>query len=1655
MEPENLISNNRNAGILAFGPGVQGLRIQGNSMGTDIDGVDALPNGTGVLIDNANRVLVGGATEAARNVISGNGGDGLRILGGAQHVIQGNYIGVGADGSTDLGNFTGVQFFGGTDHHVGGAEVGAGNVISGNFNAVQVHSTAGTIVQGNKIGTNASGTFTVPNFNTGVFVVTSSDTLIGGTESGAGNLISGNAVGIRLDSFATFANRNVQILGNHIGTDVNGSSILGNSIGIDVTTVAEAPIQDVTIGGVETGAGNVISANSVAGIRVISEQVRDLQIQGNKIGTDIDGVDALPNGTGVLIKNASGVLVGGTTTEARNVISGNTESGVYTIGGSDHTIQGNYIGTTADGSQALGNRTGIQLLDSHHNLIGGPSPEARNVVSGNAVAGIQLRGASSDNTIQGNYIGTDSTGTVDLGNEKAGIDIIVDSSRNIIGTDGDGLNDESEGNLISGNEGYGIQLRGLNSGTPATNVIAGNWIGVDAGGNDPLGNRGGILLWGTAATRVGTNADGTGDLAEQNVIAANGDPDVDILNGIAGEFGIYMTQNEDVVIAGNYVGVGADGLTPLGNVADGITLLDSPRTLVGGSVEEAQNVITDNGRYGIALRRSSDSRISGNFIGIAADGVTATGNSTTGVFIADSANVVVGGSSETSRNVISGNGGSAILISGATSTNTAIQGNYIGTDATGSQNIGNGGWNVVIQGAPNNLIGGTTPAAGNVIAGGTGYGVLIHGTAATGNTVQNNLVGTNAAGTVGFSNGMGLSIQDAGGNTVEGNTISGNRDRGVYLSGPTSPGNRFVENYIGVGTDGITPVPNGTGVFVGGASDNEFTRNVVSGNNGNGFAVVGASNTTIQGNLIGTTADGTSDLGNSTTGVTVLGSSGTIIGGETSDARNVISGNDIGGINVHSSTNTTIQFNYIGLNAAGTADVGNTGSGVTVQARSADALIRDNVISGNAARGADIGYGIQAGIASTTILGNIIGLDAAGNVAVPNAGYGVITAGTVGGTTSADRNVISGNGQGGIRAGAGAVIQGNYIGTDVTGLFDRGNGGAGISVEGLGIVIGGPTSIPGTGAGNIVSGNGNSGIVNQVGAANDLIVQGNLIGLGADGLTPVGNEEHGLRIVNASENLIGGPTEGARNVISGNAANGIFIRGGSAHVVQGNYIGTTADGLLALGNGDSGVSIQVTGGATPGGVNNVIDGNVIAANTFTGIYIAPAPGTGHVSSGNLITGNHIGTDTTGTLQRGNGLDGIVIKTVYDNRIGGLTEAERNVIADNGRFGILLEGTAGNLVEGNFVGTTADGRSGLGNNWGIALVNDSFSVVGGTEPGAGNLISDNTIGLHLYGGISVRDAVIQGNRIGTDLDGTEFLSNGVGILIDAATNTLIGGTADGAGNTITGNDGAGVAVRGGTGITIRGNSIHSNAALGIDLGNDGPTPNDDGDATLDPPIPPDEDAGPNDLQNYPVITSANVANATRVAGQLRSTPNSTFIIDFYASTAADPTGFGEGERWLGFIEVTTSDLGVAGFSTEVANAVVDEFISATATNAAGSTSEFSNARLVRGRPVRDGGSRPPFTATDEPADSTSPSLLTLQTEPVASASSQSTSNLLGRTTNQSPATQPATSKEEETNTKPLELELNEAPLTNATANEEPIDLIFADFDGLLSEELLAT
>jgi hypothetical protein len=194
-------------------------------------------------------------------------------------------------------------------------------------------------------------------------------------------------------------------------------------------------------------------------------------------------------------------------------------------------------------------------------------------------------------------------------------------------------------------------------------------------------------------------------------------------------------------------------------------------------------------------------------------------------------------------------------------------------------------------------------------------------------------------------------------------------------------------------------------------------------------------------------------------------------------------------------------------------------------------------------------------------------------------------------------------------------------------------------------------------------------------------------------------------------------------------------------------------------------------------------------------------------------------------------------------------------------------------------------------------------------------------------------VIQGNIIGMNATGTSAIANGVGILLKlGAHDNTIGGTTPGADNLISGNLGNGITVleNGTLGNSMRGNAIYGNGGLGIDLGGNGVTAND----TLD------ADVGANGLQNFPAVTSAQGGASTTVQGTFHGKANATVTLDFYASAAADPSGYGEGGRYLGSISVETDSSGNRTFTTPPLSATfAGEVITATATGTDG-TSEFS-------------------------------------------------------------------------------------------------------------------
>ncbi len=400
-------------------------------------------------------------------------------------------------------------------------------------------------------------------------------------------------------------------------------------------------------------------------------------------------------------------------------------------------------------------------------------------------------------------------------------------------------------------------------------------------------------------------------------------------------------------------------------------------------------------------------------------------------------------------------------------------------------------------------------------------------------------------------------------------------------------------------------------------------------------------------------------------------------------------------------------------------------------------------------------------------------------------------------------------------------------------------------------------------------------------------------------------------------------------MISGNAGPGVIVDGSrfpsSGTIIQSNYIGVDRFGSSGLANTD-GVQVIQSG--------PYIKANVISGNSDDGIdIIGGGPPT-------VITGNIIGLDFTGTIDiGGNASDGIQVTDSGSNQVG-VIGAGGNIISGNGENGILISGTAsiGNWIVNNRIGTDTTGTLDRGNTLnGIAIAGNSSGVIigsngdGNSDPGEANLISGNNG--HGVAVASAASVSIAGNRIGTSLNGITQIPNvGDGVSIQSSSDVTIGGLGSSQGNQIANNFGGGVVSLGNSssGVSIRANEIVNNVGLGIDFAIAGVSVNDPGES--------------DGLQNFPALSAALSGSTTEVTGSLTSSPNSTFQIDFYASDIRDSSSFGEGQRYLGSTSILLDGSGYGDINVSgLASTLTGEFVTATATDAAGNTSEFSLAQ----------------------------------------------------------------------------------------------------------------
>jgi len=1466
--------------------------IIGNSIGTDAVG-DNLGNNAGIVIDGAGSDnTIGGATTGAGNTIGFNAAAGLSISASLAvgNVVEGNYIGTNG-AATNLANGVGVLLENDPGNTIGGTTLGAANIIGFNTIAgVLITGSSGDLVWGNYIGTD--------EFNdkmgnkVGIEIDGSSSNSIGGTISGS------------IDLTQAFPAAFTESL-TYSGTDAHGGSISGTAgvvsgIGniIDFNQAAGITISGIASSGSISGSasnGNVLLGNLI-GLNLVYQRVSGGQPLIENAGNLGDGIDL--NGSNGAQSNSIGfadtlsyipTTIGGAITPELTLADPLGTGTIQTFPQQTVTAGESLSGTVAVGNIITANRgDGVSLADSTSlnvlvaNTIGATSSLAGGKAS--TLVGNSGNGISITNSLTNTIGDVSPASAVSITPLDGGANVVAGNSGDGIAVSPGTLLDQGSptviaGNLVAFNTENGIHFVGnLSAGSPQV-LIVNNLVGTTFSGSSTVDVNGipqGNGLDGIRLEQSAQSVSGNGSGVPSAAVAYNVSSD----NGLSGinvqTSSVTAISYAVVSIYANHLGTDVSGslvstissgvIIPFGNALDGILLNEVLGVTVGASGQG--NLVSGNLGHGIETRgdllnnpvAGSENLIRYNLIGTDATGeqvidsnTTNLGNLSDGIFLLNPAKTVI------EYNTVSNNRGAGIhaavvgTVYAPQPNDLMILGNMIGTDETGmtikvgKNDFGNGSDGIFLDSIqPGSTVqsqGAIATIQANVISGNHANGINLLRSTATPQTtngngvlVLDNFIGTNAQGNndptqIGqdFGNAaQGIFINQSDSVTVggsaagAGNVISGNHDSGIFISGTsatsTSQSNLVDGNHIGVDASGSKAIPNAVaGIVLSNSDSNTIggmspgAGNVVSGNQLDGILVVNnARNNEISGNSIGTDQAGSHPLSNSADGVFLVGGAATI-GGTISGANNSISGNVISG-------NVISGNNQDGVQIFGKGATGNTVSGNEIG------------LGQNGATIPNLGNGVFLNDAGP---GNVIG----GLTAMPGTGLG---------------NVISGNRQSGIAITdtssntiTGTTVEGNLIGTDPTGSSAAGNGGYGVVIDGSSRnIVGGATGTPGTGFGNVISGNALAGVqifgpTASLSADHNLL-EGNLIGTNQTGTSAIGNSSDGVEIYNGSDNTIGGMTSAARNVISGNAGNGVFIYEfpnliASANQVVGNFIGTNAIGSAPVANLGNGVEIidgtnNSIGGTTAGTIPGTEvpassggAGNLISGNSQWGIQIIltgssiPTGNADPASLANAVLGNYIGTDAAGATAIANQLGGVVVNNLstqylIPQTIGRCTAGAGNVISGNVGIGIELLGPqisisgTNNVVQGNLIGLNVQGSpmglnvagAVLGNGTGILIDNSPGNLIGGgtsrAGTGAGNIISGNSdIGIHVLNALSVGNQ-IDGNAIGTNIAGDAFPNDtternppqNVGVLIDGASGDTVGGPGAGAGNVISGN-----------------------------------------------------------------------------------------------------------------------------------------------------------------------------------------------------------------------------------------------------------------------------
>ena len=1550
-----------------------GIRIEGDSAGSTISGNLIGVQASGIVVGNTFagiRVLslVNGINQGVTigtvpepNIIGGNL-DGIVIQESFACEITGNYVGIGIFGVDPLGipnTNDGIRVESSNDTLV------SNNWTSSNESSgIHIIEGSNSSLVGNHVGYGVLGNLETAFGNVlyGIHVEGGLAHVIGGGSSADANVVSGN----NSDGIKIVGSEDVQIVGNFLGTDSTGNLALANGgNGLSFENTKDSLIHS-----------NLSSGNVGSGISIVAtspELASGNKITANYVGVSKSGLNSIANGqSGIAVFGASGTIIGVGETSLRNIISGNSGSGIVLTGAVGTEISGNYIGVNSNGLQKLGNLgNGVEVLVGsigttidginliayngtagsailgHGILVADSSATIGNTATGrssgnlvyrNFLDGIRITGTGATNVaVVGNFIGTNAAGVLGLGNGGSGISIDSANGVEVGGNLPSRPTDSILGNLIVGNT-IGIQI---------TNAVASDLsLGNRVTGNVVERNKGiGILVDKSVFQSIG------GSLLETaNSFVRNGSDGIRISNrensGTAG-YGYNSVK-------GNYIGTDVAGSLGLGNIGDGIALVDSAGNTIGGNDSESGNIVSRN-RSGIRLSNAvaatlaTGNQIIGNTLqsnkvdGIRLEssdlnqvGTIGSGNfvwSNTGVGInilgGSDSNVIAGNQIGTNDAFASlGNTTGGVVITA--STLNSVQGNLIGKN--GDSGI------TIIRGSAN-IIGGSTSGLGNLVQNNRANGIsLLLGT--SGNSIQGNTVESNAR--------AGISLNSATSNIINSrNIITQNATSGILVS-LASNKNTITDNLIGTNEFSTTGLGNlGAGITILGSSSNtigtvgsgnvitgnagdgllvtnststttatanRLTGNTVTSNHGNGISVVGSSFTILSSNVVGgleagegnggsgvclgknsaqSTLLSNSVIGNARHGIELLQSSKNAIGSSKILEGNIAAKNAFDGISISTgSTGNSILGNYLGVLADGITELGNTGDGIEIN-RSIGNKIQSNIIVANAGRGVVV----ESAVASSLALGNVVSSNTLrGN----NVGISIFGSSgtTIGGSTTATANTISANFSTGIQ------VDGKSTNTLVSRNLVTKNVGNGVDIK---------DSRSTTVTSNTISTNSGVGI-QLLSASGTSLIDGNTLLLN----TVDSNELSGIVLTSSSFNTIGSVSKG--NTITSNGSDGITInKASNGNDISSNRIGISVASKAAANMGN-GIFIHSSFS------NLVRSGNTISNNIGAGVWItnAAAP---TLSTGNQILGNTISFNTA---------DGVVVVGGGAHTIGAVSTIGQNTIISNGSSGVsLLLSTVANTLPGSTVaGNKISSNKGSGislsgggrhtltsntissnNGDGIAVASSLSNTISSNSIGGASATLANTNGISLANGSTGN--LISGNTINHNiLDGiTVFGARSVDNVIGTR---VVGNGSIGTGNSISNNGGAGIRIAQGVRNQMGANALFANLGGGVVLA-----------------------ASANSNQPAPILTkvvrlsSGNVVQL-QITGTVRGTPQQALVLQFFSNNSSDVSSGGfQSRTFLGTSTVTTNSLGIATFTLLLsANATVGQFITATSTTASG-------------------------------------------------------------------------------------------------------------------------